>query len=403
MLRHDPLTRPAPSACQVSRATSRRWWRQRPHRRRGRGPQPPRLSFAVQLDTRPGPRGRDRSLLSRLGFELTPWPIPGYLRMHRYLSILQRALSRPMLRAKVDALGTGDPTSSPPPTLGAMPICGRRRGYRWCAGSTLAGCSLRTRFTPPLEKSSSPSGSVQLVGSVIGQHHPSINPRQLGLDSGKVDRLEGRASATGSMVLRIDQTLTLDGSNEARTRDRASTRWVSINCWLTFLPMLQSPLVSLGIAGGAFKTFRPRTGPLAIDSWSQAPGLHARKRSMRASRRRPKSLPSPPAPSHMLHIKLKLTANAVWTLGDVGHRDRDQLLCGLDGQRALGEYPLAECLESGGTSGASWAPSACEFFAEWGIKVHVVSSFNQIADGSIRRAARFLLAKHYFCSGSFAA
>jgi hypothetical protein len=82
----------------------------------------------------------------------------------------------------------------------------------------------------------------------------------------------------------------------------------------------------------------------------------------------------------VVHRKLGVAANAVWTLGDVDHRDRDQLL-GLDGQRALGEYPLAECLERGGDLRRELGPFACEFFAEWGIKVHVVSSFNQIADG----------------------
>lgn len=49
----------------------------------------------------------------------------------------------------------------------------------------------------------------------------------------------------------------------------------------------------------------------------------------------------------VVHCKLGVAANAVRTLGDVGHRDRDQLL-GLRGQRALGEYPLAESLERGG-------------------------------------------------------
>ena len=57
-----------------------------------------------------GLAGVTESLLSRLGFELTPVADPGLCcGSAGSYSILQPALSRPMLRAKVDALEAGHP------------------------------------------------------------------------------------------------------------------------------------------------------------------------------------------------------------------------------------------------------------------------------------------------------
>ena len=78
----------------------------------------------------------------------------------------------------------------------------------------------------------------------------------------------------------------------------------------------------------------------------------------------------------VLHRKLGMAANAVWALGHMRHRDRDQLL-GLRRQRAVGEYLLAESFEGSGDLWRELRPLAREFLAEWGIKIgiHVVSSF----------------------------
>jgi hypothetical protein len=140
LMRDDPHYADRAERVSRPRATSRRWWRQRPHRRQRSGPLR-RIAFhsPCSLTHAPGPRGRDRIPIIAPGLRSDPRrrsrPV---LRLRRYLLDPATGAVPPHAPRQPRWMPwkPGIPTSSPPPTSAATPIYARKPACRWYTRSS---------------------------------------------------------------------------------------------------------------------------------------------------------------------------------------------------------------------------------------------------------------------------